>query len=132
MYGKSNAIVKLGTALALGSTEEVLSSAYQYTASNYNTRIIVYANTEVTITAEDTLYVDLKECSTTDGTYANVAAALRLTAPTGDTVYAIGDVIAEIVIPDMIVTSGYFLKVGITDAADLTAMKVDIEVTNCY
>ena len=137
MYGIANESIPLiGTALALGdgssAAVEVLSSAFQYFASNYNTRIIVYANTEITVAQTKLLNVDLKQCSTSGGTYANVACALRHVAPTGGTTYAIGDVVAEIVIPDLIVTSGYFLKVGITDDSDLSTMKVDIGVTNCY
>jgi len=136
MYGKSNAVLQLKTELALpdGSeaVAEVTSDAFQYFASNYNTRILVYANTEITVAQTKLLNVDLKESSTSDGTYANVACAKRLVAPTGGTVYAIGDVVAEIVIPDMVVTSGNYLKVGIEADSDLSAMKVDIEVTNCY
>lgn len=137
MYGKANSTIPLlATAKALGdgssAAVEVTTDAFQYWASNYNTRIIVYANTEITVAQTKLLNVDLKQSATEGGTYTNVAGALRLVAPTGGKVYAVGDVVAEIVIPDMIVTSGHWLKIGITDDSDLSAMKVDVQVTNCY
>lgn len=136
MYGKSNAVLQLKTELALpdgsSAVTEVTTDAFQYFASNYNTRIIVYANTEITVAQTKLLNVDLKQSATSDGTYVNVACAKRLVSPTKGTTYAIGDVVAEIVIPDMIVTSGNYLKIGIEADSDLSAMKVDVEVTNCY
>lgn len=70
MYGKSNAVLQLKTELALpdgsSAAAEVTTDAFQYFASNYNTRIIVYANTAITVAKTKLLNVDLKQSATSE------------------------------------------------------------------
>jgi len=135
-YGKTNWIDSLidNLVLADGSSAAaaITSTAFKYKHSNYNTRILVVADTAITIVATKLMKVDLLQCATVGGTYVAAAAALNLVAPTGNTVYAIGDIIAEIVIPDSLVTSGNYLEITITNDEDQTAAKVSAFTTNCY
>ena len=119
----------LNAALTLpDAASTVESESFEFLKRGYRTIVRVYANTEITVLAEDVMTATLEISADDNSFVALYSSALNLTAPSGNTVYAIGDLICEQVVPENFVANGKYVRISITADTDQTAGKVDVVV----
>lgn len=102
------------TAQALGSTAAITSTAFKFGTSQASVNLKVYAVTEITVAATETITFDLYHCATYGGSYVKLKSMVVLPAAT----YAIGDELVNFVPGDDVKA---WCKIVTTTTADQSA-----------